>query len=85
MDIHAARTDQPPPSSTARVLDDPAWFGAVMGTGAVSAVAALNPGGGRGNGQWHRRRWGLLGVPVAARQVWNLAGQLPTIARRGDA
>ena len=45
MDIPAARTDEPPPSSAGRVLDDPAWFGAVMGTGAVSAVAALNPGG----------------------------------------
>lgn len=29
---------------TARTLDDPAWFGAVMGTGAVGAVAANNPG-----------------------------------------
>ena len=29
----------------ARILDDPAWFGAAMGTGAVAAVAAMNPGG----------------------------------------
>lgn len=28
-----------------RLLDDPAWFGAVMGTGAMGAVAARNPGG----------------------------------------
>jgi len=28
-----------------RLLNDPAWFGATMGFGAMSAVAALNPGG----------------------------------------
>ena len=33
------------PKLTTRTLDDPAWFGAVMGTGAVGAVAANNPGG----------------------------------------
>lgn len=28
-----------------RLLNDPAWFGATMGFGAMAAVAALNPGG----------------------------------------
>ena len=28
----------------AGVLDDPAWFGAVMGTGAVATVSTMNPG-----------------------------------------
>lgn len=32
------------PTLTTNTLDDPAWFGAVMGTGAVGAVAASNPG-----------------------------------------
>lgn len=36
------RSGQAP--STVRTLDDPAWFGAAMGTAAVGAVAALNPG-----------------------------------------
>ncbi len=30
--------------ATPRVLDDPAWFGAAMGTAALAVVAALNPG-----------------------------------------
>lgn len=29
----------------ARVLDDPGWFAAVMGTGAVASVSSMNPGG----------------------------------------
>jgi tellurite resistance protein TehA-like permease len=33
-------------------LDDPAWFGAVMGTGAVAIVATMNPGGWAGLDAW---------------------------------
>jgi tellurite resistance protein TehA-like permease len=41
-----ARPDRTITESTliSRTLDDPAWFGAVMGIGAVGAVAGSNPG-----------------------------------------
>lgn len=35
---------QPPVPIQPRVLDDPAWFGAVMGSAATATVAALHPG-----------------------------------------
>jgi tellurite resistance protein TehA-like permease len=39
-----ARTGDQGSGTTERILDDPAWFGASMGTAAVASVAALNPG-----------------------------------------